>query len=148
MVIEETLKIKAPIQKIWETMIDVQFLRSSVPAMEDIQTVDGHAYKAVLKDKVSFIPVIFDVAITVLNQQEPAHIEVKGDGKGRKGLGRVTFSHTVDLKSVSPEETEVAYKLVLNVVGRLATLGGKAISKKINEASAAFRRSFIAKCEG
>jgi carbon monoxide dehydrogenase subunit G len=148
MVIEETVKIKASRQQIWETMLDVEFLLSSLPGLTEIEKINGNRYDAVLKEKIASMPIVFDMTIAVVDQQEPDHIEVRGDGKGRKGLGRVTFSHAVDLKTISAEETEVYYKLDLSVVGRLAALGGKAISKKVNEASDAFCRAFVTKFEG
>ncbi len=70
-----------------------------------------------------------------------------GEGKGRMGVGRVTFNQAVNLTSKSAEETEVAYRMELNVIGKLASLGGKAISKKVNEVSESFRTTFAAKCE-
>jgi carbon monoxide dehydrogenase subunit G len=148
MIIEDAVTIRASRQQIWETMLDMKFLLSSLPGLAEIETVDGNSYSAVLKDKISAMPIVFDLAISILDQQEPEHIEVKGEGKGRKGLGRLTFNHTVDLKSISPEETEISYRLVLNVVGRLAALGGKAISRKVMEASDAFCQAFVTTFEG
>jgi len=148
MVIEETLKIRAPIRKIWEIMLDVPFLLSSVPGIEKVEVVDENTYKAVLKGKVSIMTAVFDTVITVVDKQEPEYIKVAGEGKGRMGVGRVTFTQAVSLKSISAKETEVAYKLELNVIGRLAALGGKAIAKKVDEASESFRNAFVAKCEG
>lgn len=148
MVIEETLKIGAPIRKIWETMLDVSFLLSCITGIEKVKVVDDNTYNAILKAKVSVMTAIFDTVITIIDKQEPVYIKVAGEGKGRMGAGRVAFNQTVSLKPISAKETEVVYKLELNVIGRLATLGGKAIAKKVTEVSEAFRDAFINKCEG
>jgi carbon monoxide dehydrogenase subunit G len=148
MVIEETLKIGAPVQKIWETMLDVSFLLSCIPGIEKVEAVDDNTYNAILKTKVSIITATFDTVITIIDRQEPVYIKVAGEGKGRMGVGRVAFNQTVSLKPISAKETEVKYKLELNVIGRLATLGGKAIAKKVTEVSETFRNAFIDKCEG
>jgi carbon monoxide dehydrogenase subunit G len=148
MVIEETLKTGAPIQKIWETMLDVSFLLSCIPGIERLEVVNDSTYNVILRTKVSVISAVFDMVITIIDRQEPVYIKVAGEGKGRMGLGRVAFNQTVSLEPVSARETEVAYKLELNVIGRLAGLGGKAIAKKVTEVSEAFRDAFIAKCEG
>lgn len=148
MVIEQTLKIKAPIKKVWETMLDVSFLISCIPGIENLEAVDENNYKAILKAKVSVMTAIFDTEIAIIDKQEPVYIKVAGEGKGRMGVGRVAFSQTVNLKSVSTVDTDVTYKLDLNVIGRLASLGGKAIAKKVTEVSEVFRDAFTAKCEG
>jgi carbon monoxide dehydrogenase subunit G len=148
MVIEETLKIAAPLPKIWQTILDIPFLLSCVPGIEKVEVVDENTYKAVLKGKVSIMTATFDTVITVVDKQEPVYIKVSGEGKGRMGVGRVTFTQAVSLKSISAQETEVSYKLDFNVIGRLATLGGKAIAKKIDEVAEAFSNAFIAKCQG
>ena len=147
MVIEQTLKVKAPIKKVWETMLDVSFLISCIPGIENVEVIDENNYKAILKAKVSVMTAIFDTDITIIDKREPEYIKVTGEGKGRMGVGRVTFGQEVNLKSLSDNETEVAYKLELNVIGRLASLGGKAIAKKVTEVSEAFRAAFAAKCE-
>ncbi len=147
MVIEQTLKIKAPIKKVWETMLDVSFLISCIPGIENLEVVDENNYKAILKARVSIMTAIFDTEIAIIDKQEPVYIKVAGEGKGRMGVGRVAFSQTVNLKSVSTEDTDVTYKLDLNVIGRLASLGGKAIAKKVTEVSEVFRDAFTAKCE-
>lgn len=147
MLIEETIKIKAPIRKIWETMLDVSILLSCIPGVENLEIVDENTYHAVLKTKVSIVTATFDTVINIINRQEPIYIKVVGEGKGRMGTGRVVFNQAISLESISDNETNVAYKLELNVIGRLAALGGKAIVKKVNEVSGAFRNSFTAKCE-
>ncbi len=148
MVIEQTLKIRAPIKKVWETMLDVSFLISCIPGIEKVEVVDENTYNAILKAKVSVMTAIFDTVINIIDRKEPVHIKVAGEGKGRMGVGRVAFNQAVNLKPISTEETEVTYKLELNVIGRLASLGGKAIAKKVTEVSEAFRDAFTAKCEG
>ena len=147
MVIEETITAKAAAATVWDTMLDVSFLLSSVPGMEKLEVVDDSTYRAILKTKVSIVTATFDTVISVVEKRDQAYIKVAGEGKGRMGAGRVVFSQAVNLKPVSPQETEVAYKLELNVIGRLATLGGKAIAKKVAEVSEAFRDAFAARCE-
>ena len=147
MIIEDNLTIKAPVDKVWGTMLDVSFLASCIPGVEDLKTIDDNHYKATLVAKVSVMTAIFDTDISIIERQEPSYIKIAGEGKGRMGVGRVAFSQAVKLKSVSTDETEVAYKLELNVIGRLASLGGKAISKKVTEVSEIFRKEFAAKCE-
>lgn len=147
MLIEETINIRAPVRKIWETMLNPTILISCVPGIENLEIVDENTYRAVLKTKVSVVTATFDTVINIINRQEPVYIKIVGEGKGRMGTGRVVFNQAVNLESVSINETNVSYKLELNVIGRLAALGGKAIVKKVNDVAGEFRDSFKAKCE-
>lgn len=146
-IIEENLPVHAPAEKIWNTMMDVPFLVSCVPGIEKVEAVDANNYKAVLKSQVAFITATFDTTATITEMRKPEHMSVKGEGKGRLGVGRISFNLAIDLKPVTPTDTNVVYKLELNVVGRLATVGGKAIARKTNEISQDFRKAFAAKCE-
>ena len=147
MLLEETLPIKAPKRKVWDTLLDIPFLVSCIPGIEQVAEVDANTYHMVLKAKVSFITAAFDMTVTIVDRQEPDYLNAKGEGKGHKGAGRVTFHQTINLKSLSENETEVAYKLEFNLVGKLATVGGKVIARKASEIANEFRQAFTAKCE-
>ncbi len=147
MLLEDTLRIKAPIQKVWNTLLDIPSLVSCIPGVEQVTAVDADTYHAVLKAKVSFITATFDMVVTITKRQEPDFIEAKGEGKGQRGLGRVTFVQAVSLKPLSENETEAHYKLEINIVGKLASVGGKVITRKSSEMAEAFSTSFTAKCE-
>lgn len=148
MILEDTLKVKAPAQKVWNTLLDIPSLVSCIPGIEKVEAVNETTYNAVLNAKVSFITATFDVVVTVTEKREPTYIEARGEGKGRRGAGRITFSQAVTLKPMSDNETEALYKLEMNVIGGLATVGGKAIARKASEVAEVFSKAFIAKCEG
>ena len=52
MIIEGRFTLKAPIQMLWDTMMDPETLRSCVPGAEKVERLDEKTYDCVVKQKV------------------------------------------------------------------------------------------------
>lgn len=147
MIIERTLRIKAPVRTVWETLNDVPFVASCMPGVQDVKMVGANTYQCKLKAKVAYISVTFDMELVITKRQEPVYMETVAQGKALAGMGRVSQRQSLELRAISDNETEALYKGELTTVGRLASVGAKAIPRQAEEMADEFSKKFVAGCE-
>ena len=136
MLMEGKFSLKAPIKKIWDTLLEPGTLLSCIPGAEKIERIDEKTYDCVVKQKVGPISVKFKFKSIITKMERPTHIESEGEGEDIAKAGHFVQKSIVDLEEVSPSEVEVSYKTDVHIVGKLAMFGDrimKAKAKKVEE---------------
>lgn len=135
MILEGKFTLKAPIQKVWDSLLEPETLLACVPGAEKIEKLDDRTYDCVIKQKVGPISVRFKFKTVLTRLDPPHHLELEGEGDEIAKAGRFTQKSTVDLRQTE-DGVEVSYKTEVNVVGKLATFGDRimrAKAKKVEE---------------
>jgi hypothetical protein len=133
---EGKFTIKAPIQKLWETLLDPETLLSCIPGAEKIERIDEKTFDCVVKQKVGPISVKFKFKSVLSKVEPPTHIEVDGEGEDIGKAGHFVQKSVVDLRETPGGEVEVSYKTDATIVGKLAMFGDRimrAKAKKVEE---------------
>jgi carbon monoxide dehydrogenase subunit G len=133
---EGKFTIKAPIQKLWETLLDPETLLSCIPGAEKIERIDEKTFDCVVKQKVGPISVKFKFKSVLSKVEPPTHIEVDGEGEDIGKAGHFVQKSVVDLRETPGGEVEVSYKTEATIVGKLAMFGDRimrAKAKKVEE---------------
>lgn len=136
MLMEGKFTIKAPIQKLWDTLLDPETLLSCIPGAEKIERIDEKTFDCVVKQKVGPISVKFKFKSVLSKVEPPTHIEVDGEGEDIGKAGHFVQKSVVDLRETSGGEVEVSYKTEATIVGKLAMFGDRimrAKAKKVEE---------------
>jgi len=136
MLMEGRFILKAPIQKVWDTLLEPETLLSCIPGAEKIERIDERTYDCVVKQKVGPISVKFKFKSTITKSEPPRHIEVEGEGEDIGKAGHFMQKSVVDLREISEKEVEVAYKTDAMIAGKLAMFGDRimrAKAKKVEE---------------
>jgi carbon monoxide dehydrogenase subunit G len=136
MMMEGRFILKAPIQKVWDTLLEPETLLSCIPGAEKIERVDERTYDCVIKQKVGPISVKFKFKSTITKSEPPRHMEVEGEGEDIGKAGHFMQKSVVELREISEKEVEVAYKTDAMIVGKLAMFGDRimrAKAKKVEE---------------
>jgi carbon monoxide dehydrogenase subunit G len=136
MLMEGKFTIKAPIQKLWETLLDPETLLSCIPGAEKIERIDEKTFDCVVKQKVGPISVKFKFKSVLSKVEPPTHIEVDGEGEDIGKAGHFVQKSVVDLRETPGGEVEVSYKTDATIVGKLAMFGDRimrAKAKKVEE---------------
>ncbi len=136
MLMEGKFSLKAPIKKIWDTLLEPETLLSCIPGAEKIERIDEKTYDCVVKQKVGPISVKFKFKSIITKMEPPTRIEIEGEGEDIAKAGHFVQKSIVDLKEISPSEVEVSYKTDVNIVGKLAMFGDRimrAKAKKVEE---------------
>ena len=136
MLMEGKFTIKAPIQKLWETLLDPETLLSCIPGAEKIERIDEKTFECVVKQKVGPISVKFKFKSVLSKVEPPTHIEVDGEGEDIGKAGHFVQKSIVDLRETPGDEVEVSYRTDATIVGKLAMFGDRimrAKAKKVEE---------------
>ena len=136
MLMEGKLTLKAPIQKLWDTLLDPETLLSCIPGAEKIERIDEKTFDCVVKQKVGPISVKFKFKSILSKVEPPTHIEVDGAGEDIGKAGHFVQKTVVDLRETPEGEVEVSYRTEATIVGKLAMFGDRimrAKAKKVEE---------------
>ncbi|MGB2908845.1 MAG: carbon monoxide dehydrogenase subunit G [Candidatus Aminicenantaceae bacterium] len=138
MIIEGKFTLKAPIQLLWDTLLDPATLRSCIPGAEKIERLDEKTYDCVIKQKVGPIAVRFKFKNILSEMDPPNHVEMEGEGEDIGKAGRFTQRTTIDLKENEEDEVEISYQCKANIVGKLAMFGDRILMVKAKKLEADF----------
>jgi carbon monoxide dehydrogenase subunit G len=138
MIIEGRFVLEAPIQLLWDTLLDPETLRSCIPGAEKIDRLDEKTYDCVIKQKVGPISVRFKFKNILSEVEPPNHVAMEGEGEDIGKAGRFTQKTTIDLKERQGDEVEISYRCNANIVGKLAMFGDRILKAKAKKLEADF----------
>ncbi len=138
MLIEGKFTLKAPIQKVWDFLLEPGTLVSCIPGAEKMVAIDDKTWEGTIKQKVGPISVKLHFTQTFAEVEPPKHLKAIGRGSALGGLGTFTQESIVNLTEVAKDEVEVSYKANVSLVGRLSTFGERIMRAKVDSTSAEF----------
>lgn len=147
MLLEGKFTLRAPIQKVWDLMLDPSALLSCLPGAEKIERIDEKTFDCVVKQKVGPISVRFKFKSTITNLVPPKHMELEGEGDDIGKAGHFAQKSVVDLRETSEGEVEVSYKTTISIVGRLAMFGDRIMRAKAKKVQEQFTKSLQEKLQ-
>jgi carbon monoxide dehydrogenase subunit G len=147
MIIEGKFSLKAPIQLLWDTLLDPETLRSCIPGAEKIERLDEKTYDCVIKQKVGPISVRFKFKNILSEVDPPNHVEMEGEGEDIGKAGRFTQKTTIDMKETEGDEVEISYQCRANIVGKLAMFGDRILMVKAKKLESEFTSALRDKLE-
>ncbi len=148
MIIEGSFTVKAPIQKLWDMLLQPETLAACLPGAEKIEKIDETTYDAVVKQKVGPIKVKLAFRNKLTNVQPPTHLELEGEGEDVTKLGHIRQKTIVDLKDVGNGQVEVSYKSDVSMVGKLAMFGDRIMKSKAKDVEKEFTANLQEKMKG
>ena len=147
MLLEGKFLLKAPIQKLFDSILEAETLRACVPGAEQIDRIDEKTYNCIVKQKVGPIKVRFKFKIFLTKLDPPYHIEMKGEGEDIGKAGRFTKKTTIDFKEVNNGEVQISYTCDANIIGKLAMFGNRIIQAKAKQVEKEFTTNLKEKLE-
>ena len=147
MLLEGKFLLKAPIQKLFDSILEAETLRACVPGAEQIDRIDEKTYNCIVKQKVGPIKVRFKFKIFLTKLDPPYHIEMKGEGEDIGKAGRFTKKTTIDFKELQNGEVEISYTCDANIIGKLAMFGNRIIQAKAKQVEKEFTENLKERLE-
>jgi len=136
MFVEEKFRVKAPIQRVWQFMLDPEKIGPCIPGCEKIEVVGDNVYESSVKVKVGLISLTMKSRSTITEADPPRHLKSVTEGQDALKAGTFHQESVVDLTEISQNEVEVFYSANTRVAGKLATFGEKIMrvtSKKLGD---------------
>ena len=131
--IEGNFTIEAPIQTVWDSLLDPQTLGLCVPGTEKMEAVDAETYESVVKQRVGPIKVTLKFTTKLTEVRPPNYIKAVGRGADVTKLGNFSTEMEVNLKETSPGNVDVTYVADVSLVGKLATFGERIMRAKAKD---------------
>ena len=83
MLIEGKFTMKAPIQEVWDFLLEPGTLASCIPGAEKMEPIDDKTWEGVVKQKVGPISVKINFTQTLTEVDPPKHVKAVGRGRCR-----------------------------------------------------------------
>lgn len=142
---EQELTIAAPLDQVWDFLMDIPTMSSCIPGAENVEQIDEKTYAACVKQKVGPLSVRFECQVTVLSidrSSYSASAQVSGrDMKLASGVKAVMSMH------LEPQEGGVRMKMVTDadIFGKIGEYGHGIIKKRAAAVTEEFGRCVDAK---
>jgi len=147
MLIEGKFTLKAPIQEVWDFLLEPGTLASCIPGAEKMEAIDDRTYEGVVKQKVGPIAVKLKFTQKFTDVVPPKHLKATGRGADVTKAGTFSQETTVDLTEIAKGEVEVSYTSNVSLVGRMATFGERIMRAKVKKVGEEFTKNLQQKLE-
>lgn len=128
--VEKSLIVAAPIQRLWDFLLDPKTMAACVPGMQSIEVVSDTEYLATVQVKLAFISARFKVRTVVTEKTAPAYLRSESTGEDATVSSSLKSVSEMFLTAVDPAHTELKVKVKAEVMGRLGTFGLNAMKTK------------------
>jgi carbon monoxide dehydrogenase subunit G len=142
MLIEGKFTLDAPIQQVWDFLLDPETLITCIPGAEKMEAIDDRTYESIVKQKVGPISVTFRFTTNLVEMDPPRYLKATGTGEEVHKAGTFSQRTTVNLTEVSENSVEVSYSSNVSLVGRLATFGDRIMRAKAKEMGEEVTKNF------
>lgn len=126
--IKETFQIEAPIDRVWNFLVDPEQVVRCIPGADLEEVVDERHLTGNIRVKVGPIVVAYKGQAEFTNVDEASHtVHVVGQGREKGGSGRAKGTMSSTLRGVDGDATEVTLVSSVDVTGRVMQLGARMI---------------------
>lgn len=136
MTLSGTYTVNAPAQTIWNMLMDPDTLARVTPGITSLEKIDADNFKAVAEVKVGPVGGAFTGNLKISDRQEPEHftLEIQQNSK----IGNANAVVHLNMKALSPNQTEVSFEGEVKLSGMLASMGARVVTPVANMLSKQF----------
>ena len=141
MIIEGGFTVYAPIEKLFDFLMQPETVMMCIPGTESVRIIDDASFESVLKQRVGIISVKLKFITKTVKVEKPTHAEFEGEGEDMTKLGHFKQKTVLDLKETAPGEVEFSYKVDVSIVGKLAMFGDRVMKQKAKDTEKVFTKN-------
>lgn len=120
MQIENSFDVPAPVEVVWDYMLDVERVVPCMPGAQLTETIDDSNWKGKVTIKLGPVGLNFAGKVSVVERDEDAHkVVLKGSGMEQRGKGAASATVTSTLVA-TPEGTRVDVVQDVKIQGQAA----------------------------
>jgi carbon monoxide dehydrogenase subunit G len=122
MKLEDKFTINAPLETVWEFLLDIPKVSTCTPGVEEVKQVEPDVYDGLLKVKVGPVSAAFSGRVSIVERLPAKRMVARIEGRDKATASNVKATFSADLK---PEgsSTLILYSLDVTLRGRLAQFG-------------------------
>ncbi|UES59245.1 carbon monoxide dehydrogenase [Roseibium aggregatum] len=137
----DSQRIEAPKQKVWEALNDPDVLKASIPGCEELIKHSDTELEAKVRLKVGPVKATFGGKVTLNDLDPPNGYTIEGEGSGGVA-GFARGAAKVRLEEDGPDATILHYDVDAKVGGKLAQLGARLIDSTAKRLAGEFFTAF------
>jgi carbon monoxide dehydrogenase subunit G len=138
--------VKAPRERVFETIRDPKSFIALVDGLRDLKEIDPTHYEAVFETKIAYMKFRFNVSVEV-TKLEVGEIGAKVEGTPLGVVGRLTAIATTKLDEAG-DDTKVAYSVDATLAGKLGSMGQPVLRSKAKDMEKEFSKRLREKLAG
>src|SRR3954452_7310318 len=120
---ENSFDVDAPIEQVWDALLDVERVAPPVPGAQVLERTGEDAYKVAIKVKVGPMSMTYRGEVEITERDEAAHRAVmKARAKESRGQGTADADVTMQLRG-EDGRTSATVTTDVALSGRVATMG-------------------------
>jgi uncharacterized protein len=120
---EGKITVNADQAAVWQLLLDVDEFASCVPGVENVHKIDDQTFDGTIAASVGPISGQFGFTARIVDSDPPHLMSAEIDGTDSVTKSIIHSDMKVTLTALSAHETELAYRAVVDVRGRLALIG-------------------------
>jgi carbon monoxide dehydrogenase subunit G len=123
--IHATYAFGAPVQAVWDLLMDTGRLAACIPGCDRLEPLGGDRYRARLNVSLAAVSGAFDGTVAILDQQPPSSYRLLMEGQGRSGFVRGEASIALAARDGG---TDVSVDADVQIGGAVARVGQRMLS--------------------
>jgi len=141
MLLAGKIKVQAPIQHVWDMLLEPETLQACLPGIGKIERLAERNYTIVIAQKVGPLTVRFPIKATLTKVEAPLHLEIEGQRLDKGKADHLVHKARIDLQETVDGAVEISYAADANIGGTLAILGERIIQDKVKKVGADFAKA-------
>lgn len=126
--------ISAAREPLWDFLMDVPKVATSLPGVESVEKLDDTTYQGTLKVRVGPISLNLQGKIIVEERdRQNWRAALRAEAADRRAAGAVKGKTSMQLKERGPKETELVVETDVNILGKIGEFGQPIIRKKADQ---------------
>jgi uncharacterized protein len=102
MLIENSFEVDAPVERVWDYLLDVEKVVVCMPGAELTETIDDRNYKGKITIKLGPVSLSFAGKVSMEERDDSAHrVVLKGSGMEQRGKGAASATVTSTLEETA-----------------------------------------------
>lgn len=132
--------LQAPVQKVWDLILNPEFLAKVTPGISRLEQESGDLYKAIAEIKIGPVHGKFEGTAELTDKVEHESFVLKVTQNSK--IGNVEADVKMNMKATENNETELSFEGVANMSGLLARTGNRVMSGVANTLTKQFFSNF------
>jgi uncharacterized protein len=145
---ENKFDVDAPIESVWDALLDVERVAPTVPGAQVLEQTGDDAYKVAIKVKVGPMSMTYRGEVEIAERDEEAHRAVmKARAKEARGQGTADADVTMQLHGENGR-TSATVTTEVELSGKAATMGQGVLQDVAGRLVQTFAKNLAAMLEG
>jgi carbon monoxide dehydrogenase subunit G len=145
MIVDQQVTIAAPVDRVWEFMMDIPAVSRCVPGVDAFEKIDDDTYEGALKLKVGPIGVRLQGRVVVAERdRENLRSQMNVSAAEKRIASTVSAKATMSLVPKGDNETELNIHTEASILGKLGEFGQAVMRRKADQVMGEFARNMQA----